>query len=125
MFLVSLRIRSSQRSPLHNDTNFGFGTLDHGRLIFVARSTIWRQTSPRNDPFPRNFLRRRAMTDPDRQKQDPAQASEPVVSKPYVMPDEPEQGSVEMLTGRSPSRATRCCARWLRWRTCASVPAAK
>jgi molecular chaperone GrpE len=38
------------------------------------------------------------MTDPDRQKQDPAQASEPVVSKPYVMPDEPEQGSVEMLT---------------------------
>ena len=38
------------------------------------------------------------MTDPDRQKKDPAQASEPVVSKPYVMPDEPEQGSVEMLT---------------------------
>ena len=38
------------------------------------------------------------MTDPDRQKKDPAQASEPVVSKPYVMPDEPEQGSLEMLT---------------------------
>jgi molecular chaperone GrpE len=38
------------------------------------------------------------MTDPDLQKKDPAQASEPVVSKPYVMPDEPEQGSVEMLT---------------------------
>ena len=37
------------------------------------------------------------MTDPDLQKNDPAQASEPVVSKPYVMPDEPEQGSVEML----------------------------
>ena len=41
------------------------------------------------------------MTDPDRQKDDPAnpeQSSEPVVSKPYIMPDDPEQGSVEALT---------------------------
>ena len=41
------------------------------------------------------------MTDPDLQKNDPAdpaQASEPVVSKPYIMPDDPEPGSVEMLT---------------------------
>jgi molecular chaperone GrpE len=41
------------------------------------------------------------MTDPDLQKNDPAkpaQASEPVVSKPYVMPDDPETGSVEALT---------------------------
>jgi molecular chaperone GrpE len=40
------------------------------------------------------------MTDPDLQKNDPAnpaQASEPVVSKPYVMPDDPETGSVEAL----------------------------
>src|SRR5437899_7950768 len=40
------------------------------------------------------------MTDPDLQKNDqvePAQAGEPVVSKPYVMPDDPEQGSVEAL----------------------------
>jgi molecular chaperone GrpE len=40
------------------------------------------------------------MTDPDLQKNDPAnpaQASEPVVSKPYIMPDEPEAGSVEAL----------------------------
>ena len=40
------------------------------------------------------------MTDPDLQKKypaDPAQASEPVVSKPYIMPDDPEPGSVEML----------------------------
>src|SRR5258708_34195588 len=40
------------------------------------------------------------MTDPDRQKDDrgnPEQASEPVVSKPYIMPDDPEQGSVEAL----------------------------
>ena len=29
---------------------------------------------------------------------DPAQASQPVVSKPYVMPDDPEEGSVEALT---------------------------
>jgi len=38
------------------------------------------------------------MTDPDLQKNDPvepAQASEPVVSKPYIMPDDPETGSVE------------------------------
>ena len=41
------------------------------------------------------------MTDPDLHKKDPAdpaQASEPVVSKPYVMPDDPEEGSVEALT---------------------------
>ncbi|HWN79676.1 MAG TPA: nucleotide exchange factor GrpE, partial [Bradyrhizobium sp.] len=33
------------------------------------------------------------MTDPDRQNNDPgnpAQGPEPVVSKPYVMPDDPE-----------------------------------
>src|SRR5438105_15893553 len=41
------------------------------------------------------------MTDPNRPNDDPAnaaQASEPVVSKPYVMPDDPEEGSVEALT---------------------------
>ena len=40
------------------------------------------------------------MTDPNRQNDDPvnpAQASEPVVSKPYVMPDDPEEGSAEAL----------------------------
>ena len=40
------------------------------------------------------------MTDTDRQPEDTAkaaQAGEPVVSKPYVMPDEPEAGSVEAL----------------------------
>ena len=37
------------------------------------------------------------MTDPNRPKDDPAQAGEPVVSKPYVMPDDPEPGSVEAL----------------------------
>ena len=37
------------------------------------------------------------MTDPTRPNDDPAQAGEPVVSKPYVMPDDPEPGSVEEL----------------------------
>ena len=37
------------------------------------------------------------MTDPDLQKNDPAQAGEPVVSKPYIMPDEPDAGSAEAL----------------------------
>ena len=38
------------------------------------------------------------MTDPNRHSDDPAnQAGEPVVSKPYVMPDDPEPGSVEWL----------------------------
>ena len=40
------------------------------------------------------------MTDPNRQKDDPvnpAQAPEPVVSKPYIMPDDPEEGSTEAL----------------------------
>ena len=41
------------------------------------------------------------MTDPNRQNENPAnaaQAGEPVVSKPYVMPDDPEEGPVEALT---------------------------
>src|SRR6201995_1096022 len=43
------------------------------------------------------------MTDPDLHKKDPAdpaQASErePVVSKPYIMPDDPDPASVEALT---------------------------
>jgi molecular chaperone GrpE len=39
------------------------------------------------------------MSDPNRQPESPASAAqaEPVVSKPYVMPDEPEQGSTEAL----------------------------
>jgi molecular chaperone GrpE len=40
------------------------------------------------------------MTDPDLQKKNPAnpeQASEPVVSKPYIMPDDPDPASVEAL----------------------------
>src|SRR5262245_3868908 len=40
------------------------------------------------------------MTDPNRPDDDPAnpaQAGEPVVSKPYVMPDDPEPGSLELL----------------------------
>ena len=35
------------------------------------------------------------MTDPNRPNDDPANAAEPVVSKPYIMPDDPEEGSVE------------------------------
>jgi molecular chaperone GrpE len=40
------------------------------------------------------------MTDPNRQNDDPVkptQGPEPVVSKPYIMPDDPEVGSVEAL----------------------------
>src|SRR6202035_1450326 len=40
------------------------------------------------------------MTEPTRQKDDPvnpAQGPEPVVSKPYIMPDDPEEGSAEAL----------------------------
>jgi molecular chaperone GrpE len=41
------------------------------------------------------------MTDPDRPNEDPAntaQAGEPVISKPYIMPDDPEEGSAEALS---------------------------
>jgi len=41
------------------------------------------------------------MTDPNRPSDDavkPAPTGEPVVSKPYIMPDDPEEGSVEALT---------------------------
>src|SRR4030081_2409674 len=47
-----------------------------------------------------SISRRQSMTDPNRQKDDPvnpAQASEPVVSKRYIMPDDPEEGSAEAL----------------------------
>lgn len=38
------------------------------------------------------------MTDQDRQPEDTsAETGEPVVSKPYIMPDDPEPGSVELL----------------------------
>ena len=37
------------------------------------------------------------MTDPNGQKDNPAPGAEPVVSKPYIMPDDPEEGSVEAL----------------------------
>src|SRR6476646_123802 len=40
------------------------------------------------------------MTDPNRPSDDTvkaAQAGEPVVSKPYIMPDDPEEGSMELL----------------------------
>jgi molecular chaperone GrpE len=40
------------------------------------------------------------MTDPNRQNDDPVnptQGPEPVISKPYIMPDEPEEGSAEAL----------------------------
>src|ERR1700740_3380012 len=38
------------------------------------------------------------MTDPNRPNDDAAAPSEPVVSKPYIMPDDPEEGSTEALT---------------------------
>ena len=41
------------------------------------------------------------MTDPNRTNDNaekPAETGEPVVSKPYIMPDDPEEGSVEALT---------------------------
>ena len=42
------------------------------------------------------------MTDPNRQPEDAAAPTgEPVVSKPYVMPDDPEPGSVEALQKES------------------------
>src|ERR1700760_3133751 len=37
------------------------------------------------------------MTDPNRQNNNPADTAEPVVPKPYIMPDDPEEGSVEAL----------------------------
>ena len=69
------------------------------------------------------------MTDPNRPSDDavkPAQTGEPVVSKPYIMPDDPEEGSNEAADqGSWPRRATRCCARWRKWKTCASAPGAR
>jgi molecular chaperone GrpE len=52
------------------------------------------------DLFPSDFSRRQSMTDPNRPNDDAANAAqtgEPVVSKPYIMPDDPEPGSAEAL----------------------------
>src|SRR6201992_3601205 len=38
------------------------------------------------------------MTDPNRPNDDATKAEEPGVAKPYIMPDDPEEGSVEALT---------------------------
>jgi molecular chaperone GrpE len=58
----------------------------------MAADSIAIQSSP-------IFSKRPSMTDSDR-KNDPAneaETGEPVVSKPYIMPDDPEEGSVEAL----------------------------
>src|SRR6201998_4725518 len=73
------------------------------------------------------------MTDPDLQKKnpaDPAQASEPVVSKPYIMPDDPEPASVETLNkeaaeARDKMRRTLAEMENLRQRTRREVADAK
>jgi molecular chaperone GrpE len=44
-----------------------------------------------------DFQKGSVMTDPSGQKDNPAQETEPVVSKPYIMPDDPEEGSAEAL----------------------------
>src|SRR3981189_1942201 len=52
------------------------------------------------DPIPSDFSRRQSMTDPNRPNNDPvnpAQQGEPVVSTPYMMPDDAEVGSAEAL----------------------------
>src|SRR6201995_1442006 len=71
------------------------------RLIFGAQSTI---SGPANPTHSRSISRRSRegsmRTDPDGQKDNPAnpaQGPEPVVSKPYIMPDDPEEGSAEAL----------------------------
>src|SRR5262245_3434808 len=61
------------------------------------RHDIPAATSHHSSRFSR---KRTSMTDSDLHDNDPAspaQASEPVVSKPYIMPDDPEVGSVEAL----------------------------
>ena len=73
--------------------------LSAGRLIFRAKAR-YPASKSRIDLIPVDFSKRQPMTDPNRQNENPAnaaQAGEPVVSKPYVMPDDPEQGSVEAL----------------------------
>src|SRR6266849_1199688 len=60
-----------------------------------------RYPGPAASPIhPSRSSRRQSMTDPNRQKDDPenpAQAPEPVVSKPYIMPDDPLEGQAEAL----------------------------
>src|SRR6202012_3992708 len=72
------------------------------------------------------------MTDPNRPNEDPENAAqaEPGVSKPYIMPDDPEPGSVEALTkevadGRDKTLRTLAEMENLRQRTRREVADAK
>jgi molecular chaperone GrpE len=60
----------------------------------IGPSIRWRfQQTP-------TFREGSVMTDPNGQKDNPAnpsQGGEPLVSKPYIMPDDPEEGSMEAL----------------------------
>jgi molecular chaperone GrpE len=58
----------------------------------MAADSIAIQSSP-------IFSKRPSMTDSDRKNDpaNPALAGDPVVSKPYIMPDDPEEGSFEAL----------------------------
>src|SRR5947209_3838377 len=70
------------------------------RLIFGSETTISRPATLPPD-FKTIFREGSVMTDPNGPKdyQDkPASQAEPVISKPYIMPDDPETGSVEALT---------------------------
>ena len=44
------------------------------------------------------------MTDPSGQKDNSSPDTEPVVSKPYIMPDDPEEGSAEALAKEAADR---------------------
>jgi hypothetical protein len=68
------------------------------------------------------------MTDPNRPSDDavkPAQTGEPVVSKPYIMPDDPEEGSNEALTKELAEARDKMLRTLAEMETCASVPGAR
>src|SRR5229473_1953925 len=88
-----MRRASSAECWADDLTCTGLVALDFLRL----KHDIPPQQPPHRSP---STSRRQSMTDPNRQNDDPvnpAQAGEPVVSKPYIMPDDPEAGSTEAL----------------------------
>src|SRR5713101_6987296 len=88
-----MRRASSAECWADDLTCTGLVALDFLRL----KHDIPPQQPPHRSP---STSRRQFMTDPDRQNDDPvnpAQPGEPVVSKPYIMPDDAEEGSAEAL----------------------------
>src|ERR1700726_4966066 len=95
-----MRRASSAGCWADNRAWIGRLALDFWRLKHDIRPSNPNHSRSLTKSISKTFREGSMMTDPNGQKDNPgtqAQGPEPVVSKPYIMPDDPEVGSVEAL----------------------------